>query len=109
MAKRKGSPASRAGTSSQRESEEKVGLDAREAEDAKLLLDKLPPEIWEKVLRELEENDFSPLALSCRYFNQMQTVQEEVLRMKRMKIERMTKVAEDAGESYFLLLLCFGF
>ena len=60
MAKRKGSPTSRAGTSSQQESEEKVGLDAREAEDAKLLLDKLPPEIWEKVLRELEENDFSP-------------------------------------------------
>ena len=83
-------------------------LDAWEIENAQGL-DKLPPEVWEKILDELDENDLFPLALSCRYFEQMQTVQEEVLRIKRMKIERMTKVAEDAGESYFLLLLCFGF
>ena len=62
-------------------------------------LRKLPPEVWEKILDELDENDLFPLALSCRYFEQMQTVQEEVLRIKRMKIERMMKVAEDAGES----------
>ena len=173
MAKRKGSPASRAGTSSQRESESKPSQkgmedecdqlrreicaleathdnlvvryrplfreDSREPKRAKLeeeleqvqqnlrtkrehlklkeaeytqsiqRLRKLPPEVWEKILDELDENDLFPLALSCRYFEQMQTVQEEVLRIKRMKIERMTKVAEDAGESYFLLLLCFGF
>ena len=72
MAKRKGSPTSRAGTSSQRESEEKVELDAREAESAKRLLDKLPPEVWEKILGELKNDDLFPLALSCRYFRQKQ-------------------------------------
>ena len=35
-------------------------------------LDKLPPEVWEKILDELEENDLFPLALSCRYFRQKQ-------------------------------------
>ena len=30
-------------------------------------LDKLPQEIYEKVLDNLEENDLFPLALSCRY------------------------------------------
>ena len=36
------------------------------------LLDKLPPEVWEKILDELDENDLFPLALSCRYFRQKQ-------------------------------------
>ena len=101
MAKRKGSPVSREGTSSQRESESKVDRDAREAEDAKLLLDKLPQEIWEKILDDVDENDLFPLALSCKCFNQMQTVREELLRIKWMKIERMMKVFMDAGESSF--------
>ena len=35
-------------------------------------LDKLPPEVWEKILDELDENDLFPLALSCRYFRQKQ-------------------------------------
>ena len=36
------------------------------------LLDKLPPEVWEKILDELDENDLFPLALSCKYFRQKQ-------------------------------------
>ena len=42
-----------------------------EAENAKRL-DKLPKEVWEKILDELDENDLFPLALSCRYFRQKQ-------------------------------------
>ena len=45
--------------------------DAREAENAQRL-DKLLPDVWEKILDELEENDLFPLALSCRYFRQKQ-------------------------------------
>ena len=45
---------------------------AREVENAKRLLEKLPPEVWEKILDELEEDDLFPLALSCRYFRQKQ-------------------------------------
>ena len=79
-----------------------------EAENAQRL-DKLQQEIWEKILDDVGDNDLFPLALSCRYFYRMQNVREELLRIKWMKIERMMKVTEDAGESYFLLLLCFGF
>ena len=35
-------------------------------------LDKLPQEVWEKILDHLDENDLFPLALSCRYFRQKQ-------------------------------------
>ena len=35
-------------------------------------LDKLPREVWEKILDNLDENDLFPLALSCRYFRQKQ-------------------------------------
>ena len=42
-----------------------------ETENAKRL-DKLPKEVWEKILDELDENDLFPLALSCRYFRQKQ-------------------------------------
>ena len=35
-------------------------------------LDKLPREVWEKILDHLEEDDLFPLALSCRYFRQKQ-------------------------------------
>ena len=44
---------------------------ARQAENT-LRLDKLPKEVWDKILDELEENDLFPLALSCRYFRQKQ-------------------------------------
>ena len=44
---------------------------AREVDNTKRL-DKLPPEVWEKVLDHLEGNDHFPLALSCRYFRQKQ-------------------------------------
>ena len=35
-------------------------------------LDKLPQEVWGKILGNLKENDLFPLALSCRYFRQKQ-------------------------------------
>ena len=44
---------------------------AIEAENTKLL-DKLPREVWEKILDELKENDLFPLALSCSYFREKQ-------------------------------------
>ena len=42
-----------------------------EVENARRL-DKLPKEVWEKILSELENEDLFPLALSCRYFRQKQ-------------------------------------
>ena len=45
--------------------------DEREVESTQRL-DKLPKEVWEKILDELDENDLFPLALSCRYFRQKQ-------------------------------------
>ena len=66
MAKRKGSS-----TPSCSRARKKADRDAREAENARRL-DKLPPEMWEKILYELDENDLFPLALSCRYFRQKQ-------------------------------------
>jgi len=49
----------------------KVNSDAREVEDAQRL-DKLPQEMWDKILDDLESEDLFPLALSCRYFRQKQ-------------------------------------
>ena len=46
--------------------------DAREVQNTHCLLDKLPQEVWEKILGNLDENDLFPLALSCRYFRQKQ-------------------------------------
>ena len=45
---------------------------AREAENTQRLLEKLPQEVWGKILDNLEENDLFPLALSCRYFREKQ-------------------------------------
>ena len=75
MAKRKGSSApscSRARKKAAKgDREAEIDRDAREAENAQRL-DKLPPEMWEKVLDNLDENDLFPLARSCRYFRQKQ-------------------------------------
>ena len=68
MAKRKGSSTSRPRA---RKKAAKEGRDAREFENAQRL-DKLPQEVWEKILDELKEDDLFPLALSCRYFRQKQ-------------------------------------
>ena len=35
-------------------------------------LDKLPPEVWERIFDELDDDDLFPLALSCRYFREKQ-------------------------------------
>ena len=68
MAKRKGSSAS---SPRARKKATKEGREAREVENAQRL-DKLPQEVWEKILDELKEHDLFPLALSCRYFHQKQ-------------------------------------
>ena len=52
-----------------------------EVENAQRLLDKLPEEVWEKILGELENDDLFPLALSRRYFRQKQ--KELVARAKQ--------------------------
>jgi len=44
---------------------------AREIENTQRL-DKLPQEVWEKILDNLKSDDLFPLALSCRYFRQKQ-------------------------------------
>ena len=46
--------------------------DAIEVENTYQRLDKLPPEVWEKILDHLEDADLFPLALSSRYFRQKQ-------------------------------------
>ena len=68
MAKREGSSASGPRTRS------KAAKERREAEEVENTqgLDKLPQELWEKILDHLDENDLFPLALSCRYFRQKQ-------------------------------------
>ncbi len=72
MAKRKGSSsASRPRTRSEAGRETKDERDAREVENAQRL-DKLPQEVWEKILDNLHKNDLFPLALSCKYFRQKQ-------------------------------------
>ena len=48
-------------------------------------LGKLPPEVWEKILGELGENDLFPLALSCRYFRQKQ--KELLARPRQRELE----------------------
>ena len=68
MAKRKGSSTSRPRA---RKKVAKEGREAREVENAQRP-DKLPQEVWEKILDELESDDLFPLALSCRYFCQKQ-------------------------------------
>ena len=73
MAKRKGSPVSRESTSSSRRESEGINeREARKVESTQCLLDKIPLEVWEKILDHLDENDLFPLALSCRYFRQKQ-------------------------------------
>jgi len=68
MAKRKGSSASGPRTRS------KAAREGREARDPGSIqwLDKLPLEVWDKILDHLESDDLFPLALSCRYFRQKQ-------------------------------------
>ena len=68
MAKRKGSSTSRPRT---RKKVAKEGREVREVENAQRQ-EKLPQEVWEKILAELDENDLFPLALTSRYFRQKQ-------------------------------------
>ena len=52
----------------------KAAKERREAEKVESIqwLDKLPHELWAKVLDNVDENDLFSLALSCRYFRQKQ-------------------------------------
>ena len=75
MAKREGSssssPRTRGKARREARREAKNENDAREVENARRL-DKLPPEVWAKVLADLDWMDFFPLAMSCRYFREKQ-------------------------------------
>ena len=62
------------------------GRDEREIGNTQHLLDKLPQEVWEKILDELKNADLFPLALSCRYFRQKQ--KELVARSRQSGPER---------------------
>ena len=53
-------------------------------------LDKLPPELWDKVLDNLDENDLFPLALSCRYFRQKQ--KDLVARKSELRMRTVFKM-----------------
>ena len=68
MSMREGSSASVPRTRS------KAAKERREAEKVESIqwLDKLPHELWAKVLDNVDENDLFSLALSCRYFRQKQ-------------------------------------
>jgi len=79
MAKRKGSS-----VPSCSRARKKVDRDAREVENARRL-DKLPQEVWEKILDESEDDDLFPLALSCRYFRQKQ--KELLARPRQRELE----------------------
>ena len=68
MAKRKGLSASGPRTRSQAAKE---SCGAWEVENAQRL-DKLPPEVWRRILAELDNEDLFPLALSCRHFRRKQ-------------------------------------
>ena len=83
MAKRKGSSA----PSSSR-ARKKVDNDAKDPESTERRLDKLPRDVWEKILDELEENDLFPLALSCRFFRQKQ----------KELVERTRESGPESGE-----------
>ena len=50
----------------------KVEIDAWEEVESTERLDKLPKDMWEKILDKLEDEDLFPLALSCKYFRQKQ-------------------------------------
>ena len=65
MAKREGP------STSSPSARKEVERDEREIGNTRRL-DKLPQEMWEKIIDNLEENDLFPLALSCRYFRQKQ-------------------------------------
>ena len=63
-----------------KEAKPKDERDESEAESTQRLLNKIPPELWEKML---DENDLFPLALSCRFFRQKQ--KELVARTREKK------------------------
>ena len=75
MAKREGP------STSSPSARKEVERDEREIGNTRRL-DKLPQEMWEKIIDNLEENDLFPLALSCRYFRQKQ---KELLARTRQK------------------------
>ena len=62
---------------------------ARKADNSKDLLYKLLPEVWEKILGELENDDLFPLALSCRFFRQKQ----------KELVARRTQQGRESGKS----------
>jgi len=106
MAKRKGSATSRPQASNKAAKAAKP-KDEREAEEIANArrLDKLPPEVWEKILDHFDRDNQFPLALSCRYFRQKQ--KELVARMRQsgykslfsLKTSLRRKLITKPGES----------
>ena len=72
MAKRKGSSSASRPRTRSKAARERRDRDAREVENSQRLLEKLPPEVWERILAEVDWNDLFPLALSCKFFRQKQ-------------------------------------
>ena len=89
MAKREGSSASGPRTRS------KAAEERQEAEEVASIqrLDKLPQELWEKILDHLDENDLFPLALSCRRFRQKQ----------KELVERPKQSGRESGATHLTL------
>ena len=88
MAKRKGSSSSCPRTSCPRTScprsqAANEGRDATDVESTQRFLEKLPPEVWRKILAELDWNDLFPLALSCKFFRQKQLQKAQAARTRR--------------------------
>ncbi len=83
-------------------------------------LDKLPPEVWEKILDNLESDDLFPLAMSCRYFRQKQ---EELMERPKQRgkprralkthLEQKLRNRQPASVEYLRFCCkekgCFGF
>ena len=81
MAKREGpSTSSPRATKKAAKGGSKVKIEHDEREVDPQGLDKLPQDVWRRILDNLDENDLFPLALSCRSFRQKQ---KELLARKR--------------------------
>ena len=111
--KRKGSSSTSSRPRTRRRAAEER-CDAREAESTQRL-DKLPPEVWERIFDELDDDDLFPLALSCRYFREKQ--KELVARSSQrgpesgkprraLKTNLMRKLCEDHPASADYLRFC---
>ena len=83
MAKRKGSSSASRPRTRSKAARERRDRDATDVESTQRLLEKLPPEVWERILAEVDWNDLFPLALSCKFFRQKQLQKAQAARTRR--------------------------